>query len=1113
MKTIFTILRGVLLSSVCIWTLAPPAWSEDIDLFTALPPLSEEDSVEAPTVLLVWDTAARGSATADAKSCKYGGVESVEDNDVLTMQKCAIHNAIHAIGEDPDLLNKIRVGLMMYNQSGSCGQLMIEPMLLTADNVKSFTNRMRGDEFAAAKVRANNSRDGDTLSEAWAMLNAREKSCSGTNYAEFATTATQCRDAYVIFIGNAFTNSNPNDGQGGTLGKLQAQLENHELLGNYGYSRDSKEFEFFTEEISVTGFNKSNSNNADSWARFMKQVNTSDTELQDRNVTTYTVSVFAGSTLDDGGSSGPGKGKGGGGQGSGQSRDQGTINYYSSVAKEGGGKGFEVSLDDISELTDALLNVFLEVQAVNSVFASASLPISANTQGTFLNQVYIAMFRPAEQSKHRWLGNLKQYHLGFDAGNNLVLTDSRFDPDTEVVEDVTNPATGNLSPNTISFWTAGNPEVAKCKTVGVDLWPADGFWRKAIPDAPYDCPDGDLVEKGGAGQSIRADNLTSQASRKLLTCGSSSKCPAANSTFAEFVDSADFRTSSGLSAETINWLRGADNSGNENPVGPCDGESDCPITIRPSVHGDVIHSRPAVVNYGNSVRYKDDVIVFYGANDGVFRAINGNKTKTITTSDGRKVRPGGELWGFVAPEFFPKLERLRSNDPLLFFPGSPEDLGAKRKDYFFDGSPSMLQDERTKASHSTAKKTFVYLTARRGGRILYALDVTDPAVPKFMWKLDETHINELGQTWSQPRVALIKGYDEEVKDENGDTVKGEDGNPVMVAKPVLVMGAGYDPAEDADPSPGATDATYKNTQGRGMVILDAVTGEVVWSALASCSGSALTQIVGDSGNCLKVDALTRSVAADVTVRDRDGDGLVDRLYLADVGASVWRVDLGVTPVESRVSRLAALGGVGNNARKFLFPPDVIPVSKNMDLVAIASGDREHPLYTDQQTVGLAYNVENRFYLLKDDGSSELDVSKLIDIAACSEANGDVCNISQLDSGYYFAFGKGEKGVNAPLVVAGKVFFATNQPDVPDTDSCSANLGIARAYEVSFKDGSFKTRLFVGGGMPPSPIAGQVTIGGKTVPFMIGGKGESPFKPHTPEIDPPGGLDRTYWYFE
>ena len=48
---------------------------------------------------------------------------------------------------------------------------------------------------------------------------------------------------------------------------------------------------------------------------------------------------------------------------------------------------------------------------MNSVFASVSLPVSVNTQGTYLNQVYIGMFRPDEDAFPRWTGNLKQYKL------------------------------------------------------------------------------------------------------------------------------------------------------------------------------------------------------------------------------------------------------------------------------------------------------------------------------------------------------------------------------------------------------------------------------------------------------------------------------------------------------------------------------------------------------------------------------------------------------------------------------------------------------------------------------------------------------------------------------
>ncbi|MGT2491677.1 hypothetical protein ACU4GD_16925 [Cupriavidus basilensis] len=48
------------------------------------------------------------------------------------------------------------------------------------------------------------------------------------------------------------------------------------------------------------------------------------------------------------------------------------------------------------------------------------------------------------------------------------------------------------------------------------------------------------------------------------------------------------------------------------------------------------------------------------------------------------------------------------------------------------------------------------------------------------------------------------------------------------ANPLVVMGAGYDSAEDSDPSPGV------DSMGRGIVAFDAVSGAVVWSALPNC---------------------------------------------------------------------------------------------------------------------------------------------------------------------------------------------------------------------------------------------------------------------------------------
>src|SRR6185369_2507119 len=84
-----------------------------------------------------------------------------------------------------------------------------------------------------------------------------------------------------------------------------------------------------------------------------------------------------------------------------------------SMATEGGGKYYKIDASTSSDLAADLKKdlgaIFSEIQAVNSVFASVSLPVSVNTQGTYLNQVYVGMFRPDGEGLPQWAGNLKQY--------------------------------------------------------------------------------------------------------------------------------------------------------------------------------------------------------------------------------------------------------------------------------------------------------------------------------------------------------------------------------------------------------------------------------------------------------------------------------------------------------------------------------------------------------------------------------------------------------------------------------------------------------------------------------------------------------------------------------
>jgi len=558
------------------------------------------------------------------------------------------------------------------------------------------------------------------------------------------------------------------------------------------------------------------------------------------------------------------------------------------------------------------------------------------------------------------------------------------------------------------------------------------------------------------------------------------------------------------------WVRGEDNYGDEAslcPPGSTAGVGNCPnpaINIRPSVHGDVLHSRPLVLNYGGT----NGVIVFYGGNDGVFRAVNGNQTNPTSSL---LPTPGSELWGFIPSEFFGQLKRQHDNSPALLMPSTPAGIipTPQTKDYFVDGSTGIYQ---VIDGAGVTTKAYLYLGMRRGGRFFYALDATNPSSPQFLWRHSntDTGFSELGQTWSQPKVANIAGY----------------------ANPVLIFGAGYDaPAEDTEPP-------TADTMGRGIFILDAVTGNLVWKATFGASLSCPSA----SAACT-LPEMKYSIPSDITLLDKNNDGKIDRLYVGDMGGNVWRVDLeptaGNTPAFWQVEKLAALGcatgpcTIGTTPRKIFYPPEVITTS-GYDAVFTATGDREHPLYST--TAQSACTVTNRAYLLKDTATG-MDGSALSTITELTGTTANLFNSTSTPwdgtlNGYYVTFHACEKSVNAPLVTAGYIYFGTNQGKAPHhhNHTCEETLGEAIGYKLKPFAGTYVEGEFEGGGLPPSPVSGVVNIvdsSGNTiqVPFCIGCGGEeddggnsgcgseSALAGCKPPISVSTSRSRSYWYIK
>ena len=578
----------------------------------------------------------------------------------------------------------------------------------------------------------------------------------------------------------------------------------------------------------------------------------------------------------------------------------------------------------------------------------------------------------------------------------------------------------------------------------------------------------------------------------------------------------------------INWVRGEDNFQDENSNGST---SD----IRASAHGDVLHSQPAVINFSRTAGSDNDVFLFYGSNDGIFRAVKGGYAVDPASST---LQPGQELWGFIPQEFFDRFNRMRRNSPII--------SSTFKKPYFMDGPIGVYtkDGDGNKKLGDASDKANLYVALRRGGRFIYALDVNDPVNPKFLWKIDSSMagFSELGQTWSRPTV--VEGL-------------------VGQTDPVLIFGAGYDPAvEDIDPTTipdGASNytntsvttaaGTVNRTMGRGIYVVNALTGALLWSA------------AGNGSPTLSVSGMDFAIPSDVTVVKNESGGATNRAYVGDTGGNLWRIDFQDPIANTTVTKIASVADFSTRAgrRKFEQAPDVVGAT-GFDAVLIGSGDREHPLDT---------GVMDRFYMFKDKGSdagpvtgttfnpdgsttttepvivesalfdATLNCIQDVGAAGCSAiGQGDKDAASALlnsASGWFLSLvsvdssgnqtPRGEKVVGSAITIGGTVFFGTNQPSSTAAPGvCESNLGIARLYAVAAIDatavvdvnssggltGDDRSSQLAGGGFPPPAKQVVVTPEGGDTPVVLVCVGIHCEPPKVPSLN---SRLRKYWYKE
>ena len=404
------------------------------------------------------------------------------------------------------------------------------------------------------------------------------------------------------------------------------------------------------------------------------------------------------------------------------------------------------------------------------------------------------------------------------------------------------------------------------------------------------------------------------------------------------------------------------------------------------VLGGVVHSKPTAISYSatldengrvtSDLSKRDDYVLF-GSMDGALhladsddgketvaiipRSMMINQTEALV-SNSTKANVGQPYFGVDAPWLV-------------------------TTDYKYD-LPTGSTSGGVTVDDSTGNGMFAYGGLRMGGEAFYGIDITKSTAPKALFTITSEGLNgtvsndfaRLGQIWNKPTVARIR--------------LTRDADPIDV----LIFGGGYDMQYESEDYVASSTTPAK---GNAIYIINAQTGELIWSASKdSNAGSTVTSRTNEN--------MLHSITGEITILDRDNDGLMDHFYAADLGGQVFRGDFqnarpekfGFKAVNTatvkRVTRILDTTPSGTTDKKFSYRFYERPVvsfyrseggtnnGKIFALVNVISGNRSSPLSTLRSNNDNA----NRVY-----GIIDTDVGRR-DLFTAADASLGVANVKE-----------------------------------------------------------------------------------------------------------------------
>lgn len=596
---------------------------------------------------------------------------------------------------------------------------------------------------------------------------------------------------------------------------------------------------------------------------------------------------------------------------------------------------------------------------------------------------------------------------------------------------------------------------------------ADGSIRDNAVSFWSPSADGSDVELGGAGALL----ITRTTPRNIYTfTGTSTNLNDATNAFLttnNAITPAMLAVADSTEKDSlINYVRGMD-AYDQNSNGITTEKRDWLL-------GDVLHSKPLIVNYtsftladeGNCSVNKN--LIYVGSNDGMLHA--------FSDCDGQ------ELWSFVPPDLFTTLKYMHSAAHSYYVDSSPTA-------YIYDANNNGVIET------GNGDKVIIMFGERRGGGYYYALDVSNPSNPVYMWRLSSTEspsgvntdYSELAETWSEPVIAktLVQ-------------VSGVD-----TKKVVAFVGAGYDNAAE-DPQPATA-----STKGRGVYAIEIATLSSGVPTFGTSGRKVWGYTYADNST------LTRSVPAQLSVIDTDGNGYADRIYAATVGGSIWRFNIGSSLTSNWSANAYKIfvsnpGADASTGRKMFYRPS-LTLEVGYDMLFFGTGDREHPIDT---------TVVDRLYAVKDTNQTSAKTE-----GDLTDATGTISVDIASSSGWYIKLSTngGEKDLAYATVLNKIVYYTTFTPSSSGSTVCgSDNRGTSRFYALKYLTAGPAYNLNLSSdplGTAPDSISDRSKVIGTGIPSgvvsVLSSSGVSAIVGSggalvTPPVDKSGTSIPTYW---